>query len=103
MAFDITPTSGDAPYLLSASFENSVSFGHGYELIVRRSGTMGSCNTVVTTGPLEPVIADALLSAGQYSIPDTVAAGRCDVYKIYIRNTSTGDIIDPMIATINNL
>lgn len=103
MALSVTPTSGVAPYLLSATFDNSVAFGHGYELIVRKSGSMGTCNTDITTGPLDPTIAAALLSTGQYQITNTVAGGRCDVYKVYVRDIANNVIITPMTAQINNL
>ena len=104
MAFSVSPTSGSAPYVLEADFENRLGFDTGtYGLFVYATTTAGSCPPLVTTGTNIDAAATALLDVGSYSTTTTVPAGSCRTFSLVIKNLATSDVVGSSIVSVSNL
>lgn len=103
MAFNVTPTSGAPPYVLSATFaEQYLIDGVRYLLRARNSTSTGVCPTVGTTmAPAE--YAEQLLSVGTYTIIGPVASGSCRTTTLQIVNVLTGAVVSESSVNVSNI
>lgn len=104
MAFSVTPTSGNQPYVLNATFNSKIAFSTGlYSLNVYKSVGTGGCPLPSVTVESMPAIADALLANGTFTATDSVLTGYCRVYNLVIRAVATGDILGQSNVSVNNV
>lgn len=103
MAFTVTPTAGDAPYVLNATFDNIASIDFiNYSLELRSSSQVGSCFMDVSEGPDTPSISQSLLASGSATLLNSVPAGSCSTRSLIIRDLSTNAIIESQNVYIDN-
>lgn len=104
MAFTVTPTSGDAPYILSADIADKVNIdGVNYALEVRPNTTIGSCLVGISTDPSNTNIVQSLLATDSYMVSGNVNVGSCRTYSLIIRDLRTDTIISSENAVIDNV
>lgn len=105
MAFTVTPTSGDAPYSLSATVDNSVNVdGVNYVASVTTEHAMGSCPLSGAGTPLTPTIVNSLINGETVvSGAPTVTAGRCRTYTLAITRLSDNVVVDSADAFVDNI
>lgn len=104
MAFTVTPTSGSAPYVLSATFGNKDSIDNvDYALELRTSVLVGSCFVGVATGNPIAGAASSLLNTGVSSVTGSVPAGSCRTYSLIIRDLSNNSILASQNVNVNNV
>ena len=103
MAFAVTPTSGAAPYLLTASFaEQHLINGMVYVLRVRSSTEVGVCPLVGFT--LNPTFwATNLLENGSQSVLNNVPSGSCRTTTLQIVELSSNTIVSQMSVNVSNV
>lgn len=103
MAFDVTPTSGAAPYTLTASFANEESFSLGYALRFTASDDIvGTCPSPNSATSVFPSVASLLLESGSAVRSDSVPQGACRVYKLEVRS-SFGEVVDMQYVHVDNI
>lgn len=103
MAFDVTPTSDAAPYLVTASFDNAVNIDDvNYRLEVRIPKAVGSC-PAPTGGTNQAGLANNLLSNGSFEIATDVDPGSCQTIGVSIVDISTSAVISSDSGQISNL
>lgn len=102
--FNVTPTSGAAPYTFTASFLNAESFSLGFKLRFSLSdATAGSCPLPETASNVLPIASEALLNTGVYvSTVGTVPSGSCSIYVLAILD-SDNNVIQSVDVTVNNV
>lgn len=104
VAFTVTPTSGNAPYLLTAVFDRGDSFvDPGYALEARATTRPGSCLLGLSQSANVPAMVTALLDTGEFSMLTDVPANQCRTISLIVRNTITGDVLDSKNVYINNI
>lgn len=105
MAFDVTPTSGEAPYLLTATIANAVNVdGVRYSMSVRSLVEEGSCPAFGNMSPLSQGDLDTLLAGGAVTTPyPTVPDGSCRAITLRLTRLSDGVGIQTETITVNNL
>ena len=103
MAFDVTPTSGTAPYTFTAEFTNKDSIGLGYDLrCLRADAQSGACPLPedATINLIPP--ADTLLEVGTYTRQVPVPAGSCQTFVLAIRDRA-GNVVDSQSVNVDNV
>lgn len=105
MAFTVTPTSGDAPYALSANIANSVNVnGVDYAASVTTTLSSGSCPASGSQFPLPANLVNLLVAGETVSSSyPTVPSGSCRALTLTITRVSDSVVIDSSTVTINNL
>lgn len=105
MAFDVTPTSGESPYLFTATFLNKDTFNTGLYVLEFRSATSASaCPASAISGNSNPAVAAALLNNGSYeAVGADVPAASCRTYGLYIRLVSDNSIVSSSLVNVNNI
>lgn len=104
MAFTVSPTSGAAPYVLTADISDKESlFWDRYALELRTRSSSGSCATPIMTSPPNNVIGAALLESGTSTLVADVPIGSCQVFSLVIRDLETDLIISQEVAQVSNL
>lgn len=104
MAFNVTPTSGTAPYTYTAEFVNRLGFDLGLYVTEFRSVTLiGSCPTDALSGPNVPGTADNLLNSGVHIAQTSVPAGECRRTVYLVRRLSDNEIVSQMSVNIDNV
>lgn len=104
MAFDVTPTSGSAPYTFTATFLNKSSFGSEYRLRFHLSPqSEGVCLPPESAVTNIIVGANALLENGVYvRETGTVPNGNCVTYRLTVLD-SIDQVIDMKFVTVSNV
>lgn len=103
MAFDVTPTSGDAPYNFTATIESDMLIDNvKYSISLRSSGGSGTCPAEGTTTNI-PIGATSLLESGSYTVVDSVPADVCRAYTLSIRDIETNTVISTATVQISNI
>lgn len=103
-AFSVTPTSGSAPYLYTASFENAQNIDFvNYGLEFRSGTSSDACPTGVQSGSSAMSAAVQLVTTGEFSTPNSVPSGSCRTVSLILRDLTSGDIITSMNVQIDNL
>lgn len=99
----MTPTSGDAPYVYTATFENQSNFdGIHYALEVRSSTSVGSCPAQGSGTTLQE-FADSLLSDGSYTqVDNSVPSGSCRTTSLRIVELKSGSYVNAGSVNIDN-
>ena len=99
----MTPTSGAAPYVLSADIANAVNIdGVNYTVYVGSGTSVGTCPaTGLTALPAGQV--DELLATGSVTINESVASGSCRTYTLRINRVSDGTNIAASHINIDNV
>lgn len=99
------PTSGDLPYVFTASFDNSGSIENGLYIVQFITATAsGSCPPVSTTGPSASAAATALFDTGSYTQTiNAVPAGSCRRYTLVVREVASGEVTSVESVTVSNL
>lgn len=105
MAFTVTPTSGAAPYILSADIINTGNIdGVNYVAAVFSSQSIGSCPSVGETTPLATSRLNTLLSVGSVDANViTVPAGSCRTFTLSITRLSDNVVVDSSSVSVDNL
>ena len=105
MAFAVTPTSGDAPYILTADFANSHNIdGVNYAIEVRTSMREGSCPFDSAGSLLSASIVDSLLADGTVNSGfDTVDSGSCRVFTLRLRRLSDNMVLSRESVSVDNI
>lgn len=105
MAFTVTPTSGDAPYILNADISNKLGFELGlYSLELRNATNAGSCPAPIYSGGMLTPQAVELLTLGTTTITTpSVPTGSCRIYTLLVRNIVTGSRVSEKTVSINNV
>lgn len=104
MAFSVTPSSGAAPYTLTASFTNSKSVtGSTYIGELRGSSSSTGC-PAAGTGMVNDVVGVAeLLANGVYVSPvPSIGENSCRTFTFYIKDAN-GVVVSQASANVNNL
>lgn len=103
MAFNVTPTSGAPPYMLSATFaEKHLIDGVQYVLRARNSTGTEVCPTVGTT-MAPPEYAEQLLSVGTYEIIGPVASGSCRTTTLQIVDVLSNTVVSQQSVYVSNI
>lgn len=105
MGFSVNPTSGDLPYVFTASFSNRGSIESGLYVVEFITATAsGSCPPASTTGANAPSAANALFNTGSYTQTiNAVPAGSCRRYNLVLREVATGTVISSSNVTVSNI
>lgn len=104
MAFTVTPTSGDAPYLLEAVFSNSVLIDNvNFSLSVKYTSSVGSCPAEGSNQELAPSQIQSLLNNGSFNHFSAVSAGSCRTYTLTIKNIASDDVVDSYSVSVDNV
>lgn len=104
MAFTVTPTSGEAPYLYEAEVINRDGIDLGlYTVEYRFVTSVGSCPASALSGTNSPGNALALLNVGSFVSQSSVAAGSCRGSVFLVRRLSDNAIISQMSVNIDNV
>lgn len=101
----MTPTSGDAPYLYEAQFNNAhLLNGTDFELLFRERTVVGSCPSFGNVGAERPQAASDLLQNGEYTDPSgTVPVGSCRASSLVIIHVPSGDVVEFEGVHIDNV
>lgn len=103
MAFTVTPTSGDAPYVYTADFSSKdLIDGVSFDLEARTTVLENECFVGVSDGVNSPTIVNNLLDTGSHTSMTSVGAGYCRTVSLIIRSLVTGQVVDYMNITIDN-
>ena len=104
MAFSVTPTSGTAPYTLTATFAETLGFDTGdYLLRVYSQTLVGSCPSTAYPGGSQSVpIATSLLATGSAESSTSVPDGSCRVFTAGVF-TNAGELVSESSITVSNL
>lgn len=104
VGLSVVPTSGEAPYLLTASF-TEIAFINNvlYRLEVRISQDTAACPPFTSSGSRSVPIETALLSTGEFVITNNVVAGSCRTYSVLIRNLITDTIVSQSSVSVSNI
>lgn len=103
MAFNVTPTSGTAPYSFTATFLNKYLLdGVNYNLLMLSTNSTVSCPAI---GSLSTVIggASSLLSNGAFTLGASVAPGSCTSYSLIIVRVSDSFVVQRLTVSVSNL
>lgn len=105
MAFEVSPTSGLAPYTLSADISSRVAVdGVNYVASVLFSTTVGSCPAPGAGTSLSQSEIDILVATGSVILSaSSIPAGSCRVYTFIIERVSDGVVISSADARIDNI
>lgn len=100
----MTPTRGSAPYVFSASFLNKQLADNVYYSIevTTEAGNL-SCPSNVNLPDINSIITNAFRNGDQYTRTANVIAGQCYTMVLRIRNLKTGEIVQSMLTSINNI
>ena len=103
MAFDVTPTSGDAPYVFTANlaFDGRIDFVN-FSLEFRVTTQTGSCFVGVSEGTNLVNAAQAILDSGTYTLNSSFDVGSCATVSLIIRDLLSGDVFDYANVFIDN-
>lgn len=103
MAFTVTPTSGDAPYVYTADFTGKdVIDGVSFSLEARTTVLVNECFLGMSDGVNSQTIVDNILNTGSHTSMTSVGAGFCRTVSLIIRNMNTGMVVDYKNITIDN-
>lgn len=105
MAFAVTPTSGEAPYTLSATLDYPESVnGVQYEAVVVYTTNVGSCPVTDLNQQLNQQTVNELLTSGSVVLnTSTIADGSCRAFELQITRLSDNVVISSERATIDNI
>lgn len=105
MAFDVTPTSGNAPYNFTASFLNKSAYDSGlFSVEFRQATEVGMCPVDALAGTNNAPIALELFNNEAYSYSTgNVPAGSCRTYSLLIRRLSDNVVESIMSVTVDNI
>lgn len=104
MAFSVTPTSGDAPYTLSASFVDTTYIdGVNYRVRVQSSVSVGSCPSIGTSEPLGVSQVNQLVVSGSTITNPVVPAGSCRTFTLDILRLSDNSVVDSSSVSVDNI
>lgn len=105
MAFDVTPTSGDAPYTLTATFvEPQLVDGVLYRAELRSNTQAGACPPAGAGVSNDAAGVASLLSTGVYVTPsETVPAGSCRRITFDIIRVADSVRVSRESVTVSNL
>lgn len=103
VAFDVTPTSGTAPYTFTADLGAAVNIDDKrYSLLFQSTTAVGSCPPLGSATNV-PNGVDALLATGQYISNDDVPVGSCRTYTLRIRDNVLGTFIASESVQVSNV
>lgn len=104
MAFDITPTSGAAPYTFSLTVNNKESIdGINFSAEFRGVTQTSSCPIDGLAGNNSNVIVDELLSTGSYIAPSSIPEGSCRAYTFLIKRLFDDVVIASSSVFVDNV
>lgn len=104
MAFDVTPTDGAGPYVLSAQYLNPQNFDLGlYVVELFSASEVGACPVPSTLGTSNSSLANGLLLSGSASHASPVPPGSCRQYVNLIRRVSDNEIVSQMEVYVDNV
>ena len=105
MAFNVAPTSGDGPYIVTASISNSVVIdGVNFYADVRTSISENNCPLNGSADPWSAFNVDNLVNGGSVttSYPN-VPAGSCRAISLRIMRVSDDSVVDIATVFIDNV
>lgn len=105
MAFTVTPTSGDAPYTLSAAIDNAFNVdGVNYVASVMYYNNTGSCSVSGTGTALNPTAVKTLVDSGSVVLnTSTIPDGNCRTLVLEITRMIDNVVISSSSASIDNV
>ena len=106
MAFDITPTSGAAPYTLSAIIANSENIDSvNFVASVRTSQTVGVCPETATGAQLSEAQINDLIANGSTTVgvSTSVPEGSCRAFTLRITKVSNDSVIALSTVHVDNV
>lgn len=105
MAFDVTPTSGQPPFVFTADFSARYGLDAGYYFLQFYINTeVGFCPNGDPLGTTHPANALALLETGIYTqSAGPIPSGSCRTSTLVIREVGTNNIVSQAIANIDNV
>ena len=104
MAFSVTPTSGDAPYVLTANIANSALIdGVKYAVSVAYSSSSGSCPAEGSEVYLTPIQIDTLLTTGSFTSYSAVNTGNCRTFTLEIIRVLDSVVVDSSSVSVDNV
>ena len=104
MAFDVTPTSGEGPYLFTADVNRKALVnGVYYKATVRSSGSTSNCPSSGNGAELSEVLVQELLKNGQVSYESSVPVGNCTTFTLRLIGMSTNVVVSQASVSVNNL
>ncbi len=105
MAFSVTPTSGNAPYVFTANISNKANLMPGYySLEFRGVGAVGSCPSDGIPGNNIPLAVEQIMATNSYTqVSPNVMPGACRVSTLIIRDLKTNSIVSQSTVQVSNL
>lgn len=105
MAFTVTPTSGDGPYVLAANITDSDLIDNvNYQATIRHTSLVGSCPPPYTGNVLSAVNTARIVAGESVELTATnVPAGSCRTFSIEITRVSDSLVIDSSFTAVDNL
>ena len=105
MAFDVTPTSGEVPYVYTSEILNKESFDLGvFRLELKTLTQVGSCSPSGDTGVMNVPGATALRRFDTYTqTTQSVPPGNCRQSNLIVRDLRTGEVVSIMSVAISNV
>lgn len=102
--FDVTPTSGAAPYIFTTGLNDRYGLDVGlYSLRFYEESAVGSCPPPGTTGQARGSVASNLLNNGTATIGQTVPSGNCVTYTLVIIEGATNNIVSQASVNVDNI
>lgn len=103
-SFSVNPTSGDAPYVLTAVIANQENIDNAnYALELRATNQTGTCFSGTSTGANQTAGVQSLINTGEYTIAtNSVTAGDCRVYSLIVRDLNADTVISSQNVSIDN-
>lgn len=105
MAFDVTPSSGAAPYFMSAVI-NDVHLidGVNYTASVRSSINTGTCPATGQASILDPSFVDPMIAGQSVELTTTtIASGSCRTWSLYITRVADNVVVASASSSVSNI
>lgn len=103
MAFTVTPTSGEAPYVLSADIDNLINIdGVHYRGFIGSGTAVGSCPAAGFT-TLPRVEREEFFESGSVTLTDSVPPGSCRTFTLRIIRVSDEEEIAVSHINVDNV
>lgn len=103
MAFTVTPTSGEGPYVLDALISNREMIDDvNYGLRVMRSNAETPCPVVATGVSIGPIV-EAFLAGNEYADALTIPNDLCRTYTVVLTDLSTNTVIGEISQSVSNI
>lgn len=104
MALTVTPTSGDAPYALSADVDAPLSVdGVHYRANLTTTEAIGSCPALGTGGSFTPSFVNSLVNGASLNYNATVVSGSCRTFTLRLYRVSDNVVVSTASATVDNV